>query len=83
MVQITGLGMQYATKKLFENVNLKLDKGKRYGLIGANGAGKSTFLKILSGEIEHTSGDIAFAPNARLGVLGQNQFAFEDFSIYA
>ena len=81
MVQITGLGMQYATKKLFENVNLKLDKGKRYGLIGANGAGKSTFLKILSGEIEHTSGDIAFDPNARLGVLGQNQFAFEEFSI--
>ena len=81
MVQITGLGMQYATKKLFENVNLKLDKGKRYGLIGANGAGKSTFLKILSKEIEHTSGDIAFDPNARLGVLGQNQFAFEDFSI--
>lgn len=81
MVQITGLGMQYATKKLFENVNLKLDKGKRYGLIGANGAGKSTFLKILSGEIEHTSGEIAFDPNARLGVLGQNQFAFEEFSI--
>ena len=81
MVQITGLSMQYATKKLFENVNLKLDKGKRYGLIGANGAGKSTFLKILSGEIEPTSGDISFNPNARLGVLGQNQFAFEDFSI--
>ncbi len=81
MVQITGLGMQYATKKLFENVNLRLDKGKRYGLIGANGAGKSTFLKILSGEIEHTSGEISFEPHARLGVLGQNQFAFEDFSI--
>ena len=81
MVQITGLGMQYATKKLFENVNLRLDKGKRYGLIGANGAGKSTFLKILSGEIEPTSGDISFDPNARLGVLGQNQFAFEDYSI--
>ena len=81
MVQITGLGMQYISKKLFENVNLKLDKGKRYGLIGANGAGKSTFLKILSGEIEHTSGNISFDPNVRLGVLGQNQFAFEDFSI--
>ncbi|MDY4426762.1 MAG: ABC-F family ATP-binding cassette domain-containing protein, partial [Helicobacter sp.] len=81
MVQITGLSMHYATKKLFENVNLKLDKGKRYGLIGANGAGKSTFLKILSGEIEPSSGDIAFNTGARLGVLGQNQFAFEDFSI--
>ena len=81
MVQITNLSMQFTTKKLFENVNLKLTKGRRYGLIGANGAGKSTFLKILSGEIEHTGGDISFNPNARLGVLGQNQFAFEDFSI--
>ncbi|MDE5592025.1 MAG: ATP-binding cassette domain-containing protein [Helicobacter sp.] len=81
MVEVRGLSMHYATKKLFENVDLKLDKGKRYGLIGANGAGKSTFLKILSGEIEHTNGEISFNANARVGVLGQNQFAFEDFSI--
>ena len=81
MVSITNLSMGYATKKLFENINLKLNKGKRYGLIGANGAGKSTFLKILSGEIEASSGEISFNPNARLGVLGQNQFAFEEFSI--
>ncbi|AWI34619.1 ABC-F family ATP-binding cassette domain-containing protein [Helicobacter apodemus] len=81
MIQITGLSMHYATKKLFEDINLKLNKGKKYGLIGANGAGKSTFLKILSQEIEPTNGNIAFAPNARIGVLGQNQFAFENFSI--
>ncbi|MDE6958599.1 MAG: ATP-binding cassette domain-containing protein, partial [Helicobacter apodemus] len=81
MIQITGLSMHYATKKLFEDINLKLNKGKKYGLIGANGAGKSTFLKILSQEIEPTNGNIAFAHNARIGVLGQNQFAFENFSI--
>ncbi|RAX57024.1 ABC transporter ATP-binding protein [Helicobacter monodelphidis] len=81
MVQVTNLSMQYASKKLFENVNLKLDAGKRYGLIGANGAGKSTFLKILSGEVEASSGEISFSPHTRLGVLGQNQFAFEEFSL--
>lgn len=81
MVQVINLNMHYSTKKLFENVNLKLDAHKRYGLIGANGAGKSTFLKILSGEIEATSGEIVFQPGSRLGVLGQDQFAFEDFSL--
>ncbi len=81
MVQITNLSMQYATKKLFENVNLKLDAGKKYGLIGANGAGKSTLLSILSGHIEPSSGEVCFAPNTRIGVLGQNQYAFEDFSL--
>lgn len=73
--------MRYATKILFENINIKLDKGKRYGLIGANGAGKSTLLKILSGEIDHTSGDIVLESGLKMGVLGQNQFAFEDFTL--
>lgn len=73
--------MAYASKKLFENINLQLDAGKRYGLIGANGAGKSTLLKILSGEIEPTGGHITFQPDVRVGVLGQNQFAFEDFTL--
>lgn len=82
MLQTINLGMQYATKKLFENVNVKLDKGKRYGLIGANGAGKSTFLKILSGEIEHTSGEIVIENGLRLGVLKQDQYAFENLSIF-
>lgn len=81
MVFVQNLSMFYASKKLFENVNLTLDFGKRYGLIGANGAGKSTFLKILAGQIEPSSGEVSFKPGARLGVLGQNQFAFEDFTL--
>lgn len=81
MLQTINLTMRYATKKLFENVNIKLDRGKRYGLIGANGAGKSTLLKILGGEYEASSGEIIINPNARLGVLGQNQYAFEDLSL--
>lgn len=81
MLQTINLTMRYATKKLFENVNLKLDSGKRYGLIGANGAGKSTLLKILSGEYEASSGEVVINPNAKLGVLGQNQYAFEDLSL--
>ena len=81
MLQAIDLTMSYATKKLFENINLKLDSGKRYGLIGANGAGKSTFLKILSGIYEPSSGEIVLNPNARLGVLGQDQYAFENLSL--
>jgi ATPase subunit of ABC transporter with duplicated ATPase domains len=73
--------MRFAGQILFEDINLKLDSGKRYGLIGANGAGKSTFMKILSGEIEPSSGNIAINSALKIGVLGQNQFAFEDFTI--
>ncbi len=58
MVEVKNLTMRFANQLLFENVNLKLVRGQRYGLIGANGAGKSTFLKILSGEIESSSGEI-------------------------
>ncbi len=74
--------MQFGSRKLFDKVNLRLDRGKRYGLIGANGAGKSTFLKIISQEMEPTDGDIWTEPGARIGVLGQNQFAFEDFTLF-
>ncbi|WP_104689872.1 ABC-F family ATP-binding cassette domain-containing protein [Helicobacter felis] len=81
MLQATQVSMRYATKKLFENVNLKLDAHKRYGLIGANGAGKSTFLKILAGEIEPSSGEISIVSGLKLGVLGQDQYAFEEFSL--
>lgn len=81
MLQTINLSMSYATKKLFENINLKLDSGKRYGLIGANGAGKSTFLKVLSGIHEPSGGEIIINPNAKLGVLGQDQYAFEDLSL--
>lgn len=81
MLQANGISMRYATKTLFENITIKLDRGKRYGLIGANGAGKSTFLKILSGEIEANSGEVILEPGLRLGVLSQNQYAYEDLSL--
>lgn len=81
MINIIGLTKRYPSKILFENVTLKLDHGKKYGLIGANGAGKSTFLKILAGLDEASSGEIHINPTAKVGVLSQNQYAFEDFSI--
>lgn len=81
MLQTINLTMRYATKKLFENVNIKLDKNKRYGLIGANGAGKSTFLKILSGINEASSGEVVIEQGLRLGVLGQDQYAYEELSL--
>lgn len=81
MVNIENLTMRFANQLLFEDVNLKLNRGNRYGLIGANGAGKSTFLKILSGEVDYTSGDIVFDSGLKIGVLGQDQFAFENFTL--
>lgn len=81
MVQVTNLTMRFGSRVLFESINLKLDRNKRYGLIGANGAGKTTFLKILSGEIKEYEGDISIEPGLKVGVLGQNQFAFEEFTI--
>lgn len=81
MVDVIDLRKRYGNRILFENVNIKLDVGKRYGLIGANGAGKSTFLKILSGEEELTDGVISISKDLKVGVLGQNQFAYEDFTL--
>ena len=81
MVEIKDLTMRFGKQLLFENVNLSLDKGRRYGLIGANGAGKSTLLKILSGQIEASSGEILIQSGLKIGVLGQDQFAFESFSV--
>ena len=81
MVEVHGLTMRFGTQLLFEDINLSLDKGNRYGLIGANGAGKSTFLKILSGEIEASSGEVLIDSGLKVGVLGQDQFAFENFTL--
>ena len=81
MLQTINLTKRFGKRVLFENINLKLDRNKRYGLIGANGAGKTTFLKILSGEIDEYEGEISIESGLRVGVLGQNQFAFEDFTI--
>ncbi len=73
--------MQFGEKPLFENVSVKFGEGNRYGLIGANGSGKSTFMKILAGELEASAGTVMTAPNARLGRLRQDQFAYEEFSV--
>ncbi|MDR0580173.1 MAG: ATP-binding cassette domain-containing protein [Campylobacteraceae bacterium] len=81
MVQVNNITMRFGAQVLFEDISFKLDNAKRYGLIGANGAGKSTFLKILSGEIEPSSGNVSINSALRVGVLSQNQFAYEDFSI--
>ncbi len=73
--------MQFGVKPLFENVSVKFGEGNRYGLIGANGCGKSTFMKILGGDLEPTSGTVVTDPNERIGKLRQDQFAFEEFTV--
>jgi ATPase subunit of ABC transporter with duplicated ATPase domains len=78
MITVNNVGLRYGDRKLFEDVNIKFTPGNCYGLIGANGAGKSTFLKILSGEIEAQSGDVHMGPGERLAVLKQDHFAYED-----
>ncbi len=81
VIQVTNLGLRFSDRKLFDEVNLKFTKGNCYGVIGANGAGKSTFLKILSGDIEPTEGDVSMSPNERLAVLKQDHFQFDDFTV--
>ena len=77
MITVTGVGIQFGDKPLFENVSMRFGEGNRYGLIGANGCGKSTFMQILGGELEPTSGTVAIDSNERLGRLRQDQFAYE------
>lgn len=78
MLQVTDISLQFSDRKLFDEVNIKFTPGNCYGLIGANGAGKSTFLKILAGDIEPTTGRISIGPEERLSVLRQNHFDFEE-----
>jgi ATPase subunit of ABC transporter with duplicated ATPase domains len=78
MLSTNNLGLQYGKRVLFDEVNLKFTKGNCYGVIGANGAGKSTFLKILSGEIDPNNGSVEMEPGNRMAVLSQNHFAFEE-----
>ena len=73
--------MQFGSEPLFENISAKFDNGNRYGLIGANGCGKSTLMKIMSGDLEPSSGNISVTPGNRLGTLNQDQFAFEQYSV--
>jgi len=81
MITVTDVSLRYGDRKLFEDVNIKFTPGNCYGLIGANGAGKSTFLKILSGEIEAQSGNVSLGPNERLAVLKQNHFEYEEVEV--
>ncbi|SET51825.1 ATPase components of ABC transporters with duplicated ATPase domains [Oceanobacillus limi] len=81
MINVTNVSLRYGDKKLFEDVNLKFTPGNCYGVIGANGAGKSTFLKILSGEIEPQTGNVSMSPGERLAVLKQDHFAYEDHQV--
>jgi len=73
--------MQFGAKPLFENISVKFGDGNRYGLIGANGCGKSTFMNILAGALEPSAGSITITPNERLGKLSQDQFAFEEYTV--
>jgi ATPase subunit of ABC transporter with duplicated ATPase domains len=81
MITVSNLSLRYGKRTLFEDVNLKFTQGNCYGIIGANGAGKSTFLKILSGEIDPSSGSVSFTPGERMAVLSQNHYAFDDFTV--
>ena len=81
MLKTINLGLQYGSRKLFEHVDLQFTKGNCYGVIGANGAGKSTFLKLLSGEIESTSGSVVIDQNERMSILKQNQNAYDNETV--
>lgn len=78
MLTVSDVSLRFSDRKLFDDVNIKFTEGNTYGLIGANGAGKSTFLKILAGDIEPTTGHISLSPDERLSVLRQNHFDYED-----
>ncbi|GAM55381.1 ABC transporter ATP-binding protein uup [Vibrio ishigakensis] len=81
MISTANITQQFGAKPLFENISVKFGEGNRYGLIGANGCGKSTFMKILSGELEPTSGNVSYDPNERVAKLNQDQFAYEEFTV--
>ncbi|MBM7708949.1 ABC-F family ATP-binding cassette domain-containing protein [Enterococcus lemanii] len=81
MITVSDISLHFSDRKLFDDVNIKFTPGNCYGLIGANGAGKSTFLKILSGEIQPSTGNITLGPDERLAVLKQNHFDYEEFSV--
>ncbi|ABV36724.1 putative Uup, ATPase components of ABC transporters with duplicated ATPase domains [Shewanella sediminis HAW-EB3] len=81
LISTANITMQFGPEPLFENISAKFGNGNRYGLIGANGCGKSTFMKILSGELAPTSGNVSITPGQKVGTLSQDQFAFEEFSV--
>src|SRR3990167_8360834 len=81
MIATSDITLQYGKRRLFENVTITFSPGNCYGLIGANGSGKSTFLKILSGEVESTAGEVTMSSGARLSTLKQDQFAYDEYTV--
>ena len=81
MITVSNLSLRFGKRVLFEDVNLKFTQGNCYGIIGANGAGKSTFLKILSGDIDPTTGSVSFTPGERMAALEQNHYEFDEFPV--
>jgi ATPase subunit of ABC transporter with duplicated ATPase domains len=81
MISVSNLSLRYGKRVLFDEASIKFTPGNCYGVIGANGAGKSTFMKILSGEIEATTGQVSITPGERMSVLSQNHFAFDEFPV--
>lgn len=81
MINVTGVTLRYGDKKLFEDVNVKFTAGNCYGVIGANGAGKTTFIKILSGEVEPNEGTVTITPGERLAILKQDHFAYDGYTV--
>ena len=81
MITVSDVSLSFSEKPLFKDVDLKFNKGNCYGITGASGAGKSTFLKLLSGELEKDSGQIFMTPGERMAVLKQDHFAFDDYSV--
>ena len=81
LISTANITMQFAAKPLFEDISVKFSDGNRYGLIGANGCGKSTFMKILEGSLQPSAGNVSITPNERVGTLSQDQFAYEQYSV--
>ena len=81
MISVNNVSLSFGKRVLFDEVNLNFVKGNCYGVIGANGAGKSTFLKILAGEIEPNKGSVDITPGERMAVLKQNQFEFDEQTV--
>ena len=81
MISVNNVTLRFGKKTLFENVNLKFTNGNCYGLIGANGAGKTTFLKLLSGELETSSGEITIGKDERLAFLEQDHYKYDNYSV--
>src|SRR6218665_1321783 len=81
MISATNVSLQYGKRVLFDEVNVNFTPGNCYGIIGANGAGKTTFMKILSGDIDPTKGSVSILPGMRMSVLKQNHFEYNEFSV--